>query len=143
MSSFITVLTIAAIVFLCLAVYGEGILSEKLLPTLQMLERVSFTGIFLTRQDVLLLWFWMASVCIFLSGIVFYGAVLMADIFRRQEQKRWRGLWLAGLFFLTFLPQDLSVAYRFRLQFLPWLQLFYLLVLPCVLLVKKGGRSDV
>ena len=62
---------VTVIVLLCLANYGEGMLTAKLLPTLQMLERVSFTGVFLTRQDLLLLWFWMASAVLFLSGVVF------------------------------------------------------------------------
>ena len=35
---------VTVIVLLCLANYGEGMLAAKLLPTLQMLERVSFGG---------------------------------------------------------------------------------------------------
>ena len=60
---------VTVIVLLCLANYGEGMLAAKLLPTLQMLERVSFTGVFLTRQDLLLLWFWMASAVSFGCGV--------------------------------------------------------------------------
>jgi len=144
-SSAATTAVVTGIVFLCLAVYGEGVLSEKLLPTLQMMERVSFTGVFLTRQDVILLWFWMASVCIFLSGTIFYGSLLGVKLYRQKEMKREKWLWvcLALLFAASFLPEDLSMAYRLRLQAAPWLHLIYLIILPAVLLLRrKGGRKD-
>ena len=144
-SSTITVGVITVIAFLCLAVYGEGILSEKLLPALQMMERVSFTGLFLTRQDILLLWFWMASVCIFLSGILFYGSLLGIRLFRKKEseRKKWLLGWMAVIFAASFLPQELSEAYEWRLQISPWLNLLFLVVLPVILLIfGKGEKMD-
>lgn len=113
---------VTVIVLRCLANYGEGMLAAKLLPTLQMLERVSFTGVFLTRQDLLLLWFWMASAVLFLSGVVFFGSLLGTQLCRQAEKKRKLWLWvvLAALFALSFLPESLmagtaSAACRFAL----------------------------
>lgn len=144
-SSVVTAVVATIIVFLCLAVYGEGLLSEKLLPALQMMERVSFTGVFLTRQDVLLLWFWMASVTIFLSGTLFYGSLLGMKLLRRRETER--KSWLLGclllLWAVSFLPEDLSAAYRLRLEIAPWLNLFYLVILPVSLLVLGRRKADV
>lgn len=135
---------VTVIVFLCLANYGEGILAEKLLPSLQMLERVSFTGVFLTRQDVLLLWFWMASAVLFLSGVVFFGSLLGVQLCRQAEEKRKIWLWvvLALLFAAALLPESLAAAYRLRLAVAPWLNLAYLIGLPVLLLLfgRKGGK---
>ena len=138
---------VALMVFLCLAVYGETVLSEKLLPTLQMMERVSFTGIFLTRQDILLLWFWMASVCIFLSGVLFYGSRLFICQRKQGEEKGkiWLLFWLLAVFLASFLPEDLAAAYRLRQTFLPWLQLIYLFLVPVAFLLvrkRKGGKKN-
>lgn len=144
-SSAVTTITVALIVFLSLAVYGEGVLAGKLLPTLQMMERVSFTGVFLTRQDVLLLWFWMASVCVFLSGILSYGTVLGMKICRWKNTDRTKWLWfcLLLLFAASFLPENLSAAYRLRLRVAPWLNLLYLVILSAALLLRgKGGGVD-
>ena len=134
-STLITAALVVVVVFLSLAVFGEGVLSEKLLPTLQMMERVSFTGIFLTRQDILLLWFWMASVCIFLSGVISYSVFLGMRICCRKKERRrkWIGGCLVLLFLLSLLPQNLSEVYRLRLQLSPWLNLLFLLVLPLLL----------
>ena len=144
-SSLLSAGFLTVIVFLCLAVYGETVLSDKLLPALQMMERVSFTGVFLTRQDLLLLWFWMVSVCIFLSGTLFYGSFLGMRLFRQRSEKRrkWMVICLFLLFGLSLLPENLAEAYRFRMLVSPWLNLFYLLVLPVILwvLAKRRGRE--
>lgn len=146
-SGALTGLVVTAMVFLCLAVYGEGILSEKLLPSLQMMERVSFTGVFLTRQDVLLLWFWMASVSVFLSGTLFFGSLLGVQMFRQQETKRktWLWVWLGAVFAASFLPENLSTAYHLRMRLAPFFNLIYLVIVPFVLLLfaGKGGKADV
>ncbi|MBQ5708888.1 MAG: GerAB/ArcD/ProY family transporter [Anaerotignum sp.] len=143
-STLITTALIAVIVFLSLAVFGEGVLSEKLLPALQMMERVSFTGIFLTRQDILLLWFWMASVCIFLSGVLSYSVFLGMRIFRRKEAERRKWIWscLAVIFVISLLPRNLSAAYRLRLDISPWLNLLFLVVLPMLLLLFGKRRGS-
>ena len=144
-SSGLTALVVTVMVFLCLAVYGEGVLSEKLLPALQMMERVSFTGVFLTRQDVLLLWFWMASAVVFLSGILFFGSLLGVQLFRQRETKRktWLWVWLAAVFAASFLPENLSMAHQLRMKLAPWLNLLYLVLLPILLLLfaGKGGKT--
>lgn len=142
-SSILTTVVVTVIVFLCLAAYGEGVLAGKLLPTLQMLERVSFTGVFLARQDVLLLWFWMASVCIFLSGTVFYGSVLGMRLCRQKKEtrKKWLLFCLLLLFAASFLVEDLSAAYRLRMQVAPWLNLLFLVVLPVALLIFGKGED--
>lgn len=146
-SSALTGLVVTVMVFLCLAVYGEGVLSEKLLPSLQMMERVSFTGVFLTRQDVLLLWFWMAFVSVFLSGTLFFGSLLGVQMFRQQETKRktWLWVWLAAVFAASFLSENLSTAYHLRMRLAPFFNLIYLVIVPFVLLLfaGKGGKADV
>ncbi|MBQ2879864.1 MAG: GerAB/ArcD/ProY family transporter, partial [Anaerotignum sp.] len=142
-SSLLSTGILTVVVFLCLAVYGAEVLSEKLLPALQVMERVSFTGVFLTRQDLLLLWFWMASICIFLSGTLFYGSFLGRKLFRQkaEKQKKWLLGWLLLLFGASLLPENLAEAYRLRLMVSPWLNLLYLAVLPVLLLILAKRRE--
>lgn len=140
---------VTGIVFLCLANYGVELLGTKLLPTVQMLERVSFTGIFLSRQDILLLWFWMVSVTMFLSGVVFFGTLLGRQLCGRamEERGKRRLIWvmLGLLFFTAWLPESLAAAERLRLAVAPWLNLVYLFGLPVWLLLRRrrGGVRDV
>ena len=137
---------ITGIVLLSLAAFGARSLSEKLLPTLQLLERVSFTGIFLTRQDVVFLWFWMCAAVVFVSGVLLAVVYLAVRLFPQTREKRKQWLWGVAvlLWAISFLPENLTAAYRLRMEIAPWLQLLYLVVLPLVLLLfRKGGKRNV
>lgn len=133
----------AAAVFFSLAAYGAEILSEKSLPTLQMMERVRVSGIFLTRQELLLLWFWFAAGSSFLSGTIFFGASLCMGLFRQGERRRrpWRIGWMLALFAAALLPE--GILRFWREQAAPWSNAVYLLLLPLLLLAAgKGGKAD-
>ncbi len=145
-TTLISAVVLTTLVFLCLAAYGAGMLSRKLLPALQVMERVSFTGLFLTRQDVLLLWFWMASVSMFLSGVFFFGSLLGTRAFRQKNtaRKGWLGAIFVILLAAALFPENLSAAYALRLRISPWLHGIYLLLLPILLLLfaGRGGKRD-
>lgn len=146
---------VTGIVLLSAAVYGESSLAQKLLPTLQMLERVSFTGIFLTRQDVVFLWFWMCAALVFVTGGLLAVPFLLMRLFRQRKEKRKKWLWgtAAVLWGISCLPENLTAVYHLRLAVSPWLQLLYVGILPVVLYLhtlkeqrhqkkRKGGRTD-
>ena len=131
---------ITIVVLLCLAVFGAVPLAEKLLPTLQMLERVSFSGIFLTRQDVVFLWFWMCAAVVFVSGTLLAVRVLTERLFGRKRLCFWGAALL--LWAISFLPENLTEAYRLRMLVSPWLQPAFVIVLPLVLILRKGGGRN-
>lgn len=142
-----SVVLLALIVFLCLAAYGREILATKMYPTVQLLGRVSYSGIFLSRQDALLLWFWVATVFVYLSGVLFAGASLCGRFFGHREEKqrvRWVYAWVPLLFIGAALPEGLAQAYQWRAQLLPWLNGFVYLLLPLLLFavdcVKRGWK---
>lgn len=135
------VLTI--VVLLCLAVFGAVPLSEKLLPALQLLERVSFSGIFLTRQDVVFLWFWMCAAVVFVSGVLFGIVYLLTRLFPKIPRRKYLFGAVLLLWTVSFLPENLTAAYRLRTAVSPWLQAVYLLVLPLGLLfLQRRGKQD-
>ncbi|WMI81246.1 GerAB/ArcD/ProY family transporter [Anaerotignum sp. MB30-C6] len=144
----VATVAIAVLVFLSLAVYGTEVLSTKLLPTLQMMERVSFSGIFLGRQDLFLLWIWMVTVFLYVSGLLFFGTDLCTRIFRSKAQKRngWLFLLIPLLFIVALLPPDMASAYWLRVRVSPWLNGVFLLVLPFVALcfdaIKRRSRYE-
>ncbi len=121
-------------VFLCLTVYGVDTLTRKLFPTLQLMERVGFSGIYLGRQDVLLLWFWMASVFLYLSGALFFGSVCCGRIFRQKETiwRKWLWVWLPLILVGTLLPRDIASAYAFRNGIQPYVSAVYVGILPLI-----------
>ena len=141
-----TTILMSVVTFLCLAVYGVEALEHKIFPTLQVAERISFSGIFLGRQDIFLLWFWMVSAFLYISGALFFGSVCSARILRQKQKKQryWLFLWVPILFVGAMVLQDMESAYAFRNLIQPFLSAFLLAVLPLYCLYKsrkwkKGG----
>lgn len=127
------------ITLLCLAVYGPVSLSQKAFASLQVMERVSMNGIFLTRQDLFLLWFWMAAVFLYLSGSLFFGGIFLQRLTGKGEKGRRIGFWVFGLALLavSFLPPDMEWAYAFRNKVQPIFSGVYLALFPSVFLIKS------
>lgn len=133
-----TTLLLTAITFLCLTIYGVDALTHKIFPTLQMTERVSISGIFLGRQDIFLLWFWMVSAFLYLTGALFFCSVSLSHIFPKTEPKQryWVLLLLPVVFIGAILPQDMETAYHFRNLIQPFVSAVYLGLFPVLFLCK-------
>ncbi|WP_304508722.1 GerAB/ArcD/ProY family transporter [Anaerotignum sp.] len=131
------------LVFLSLAVYGADVLSEKMLPTLQMMERVSFSGIFLGRQDLFLLWFWMVTTFLFVAILIFFGGDLCTRVFKskKQQRNRWLILWCPLIFIVALLPKDMATVYWVRLRVAPWLNGVFFILLPLITLCIDGIKG--
>ncbi|MBM6829065.1 GerAB/ArcD/ProY family transporter [Anaerotignum lactatifermentans] len=131
------------ITFLCLAVYGPLSLSQKAFASLQAMERVSMNGIFLTRQDLFLLWFWAAAVFLFLTGSLFFGGVFLQRLTGKGEKGRRIGFWAFGLALLALalLPPDLEWAYTFRNRVQPVFSGVYLALFPVIFLIKSWAAE--
>lgn len=131
---------VVIMVVLCMAIYGGDLLAEKLFPTLQMLERVSFRGIFMTRQDALVLWFWFTSTILFSSGMIFFANISKKSI--ENSDKNSYAIIILFVFLLAILPSDLSTVYEMKRTIVPYLNAIFLVVLPIVMLIiffKKSG----
>ena len=142
----LTTFLMTAATFLCLTVYGAEALSHKIFPTVQVMERVRFSGIFLGRQDILLLWFWMVSAFLYVSGALFFGSVCCVRLCRQRGQGRryWLLLWVPLLFIGAMIPQDLAAAYDFRNKIQPIFSALTTALLPLLVLgvrmVKERGK---
>lgn len=144
--SLFTTLLLTAITFLCLSVYGADVLARKIFPTLQITERVSISGIFLGRQDILLLWFWMVSAFLYLTGTLFFSSVCLSRMYpkTKPKQKYWVLLLLPLIWICAILPQDLETAYHFRNLIQPFVSAVYLGLFPVLFLCRAifGKRRE-
>lgn len=134
----ITVL-LSVVTFLCLSIYGAETLSQKIFPTLQMVERIGLSGIFLSRQDILLLWFWFVSVFLYISGVLFFGSIGAERLCCKGERKRryWMLLWVPVLLVGAMLPKDMASAYAFRNFIQPFVSAVYMGIFPICFLCKS------
>lgn len=117
-------------------------------PTVILMQVIRFPGYFLSRQDGLMLAFWMGSVFILLSGYIFYTDELTKQLFPKKYFKGTMILWLILVYGLFWLIQDYG-----RFEAVYW-RLMTFAGMPVSLLIsawllisckfkrgKEGGRA--
>ena len=101
------------ILITCIGVFSiEGMNGENW-PTVILMQIVRFPGGFLSRQDGLMLAFWMAGIFILISGCMNYGSESLKTIFPGYR-KAWMIVFPAAFVFVCFLiihQQNASALY--------------------------------
>ncbi len=142
----VMLLVMCFMTILAFCAYGEDVLSVKMFPSLQMMERMGLANVFLSRQDLLFLWFWMVSTYLFLSMTLLFATNLWYHILNVPKAKqggKWGLFWCVLFWVVSNVPKDLWGAYDLRLSYLPYGNLIFLVILPLILLVVdfvKRGR---
>lgn len=140
---FMTIVTV-----LTIAIFGEASVTSKLYPVLQMLDSIDFPGAFLDRQDVFMLWFWVASVFASVSAALFFSMIVFSRIFQKNHTGNRKWLFVIVPIFLW-----VAVAPSSAAKATEWLEAvklypgeFYILLLPVILLfidiVKGRGNHE-
>ena len=131
---FLTVITL-----LTIAVFGEYSVVSKLFPVLNMMDSVQLPGSFLDRQDIFLLWFWVASIFASVSAGLFFVTVILERMQSDKSKKIPARRWLIGIVVIVFLialfPQDVAQTYDMMEKLKQYGGIFYILILPVVLLL--------
>ncbi len=136
---------ISLMTILAFCAYGADSLSGKLFPMLQMMERVGLGKVFLSRQDLLFLWFWMVSTFLFLAMVLLFATKLWYEILcipREKQGAKWGWFLCIITWAFSNIPDDLWQAYDARLSYLPYGNLVFLVILPVIMwvvdIVKRG-----
>ncbi len=137
------------ITLLTIAVFGEHSVANKLFPVLNMMDSVELPGSFLDRQDIFLLWFWVASIFASVSAGLFFVTVILERMQPQKSQKISARKWLIGIIIVVFavalLPQNVAQTYDMMENLKVYGGVFYILVLPVLLLlldtIKKRRKQ--
>ena len=140
---FVTVV-LTGMVFLTIGVLGVSQVQGKLFPVLSMINTVEFPGVFWERQDIVILWFWMVSALISLSGTLFFCTLIGQRIFS-GERKKWLLVVSLCVMVVGILPRGLSTT----MVWLRWVKGYggavTLVFVPGLLLlldyIKRSGKE--
>lgn len=128
---------------LCFGIYGTNLLSQKLFPTIQMLERIGFNDFFLIRQDIFVIWFWFASTLIFTScSLIFLYS--MGNKILNKDNNHYL-FFIVTIFIVAYLPRDLTTVYEWKNIITPWINILFFAIFPliiCRLNKKKKGENN-
>lgn len=133
------------ITLLTIAVFGEYSVVNKLFPVLQMMDSLQMPGSFLDRQDIFMLWFWVASIFASVSAALFFVTVIFERIQKNKKipARKWMIFVMIVVFVVAVLPQDVAQTYDYIKLLKQYGGVFYVLILPVVLLLLdsiKGGK---
>jgi spore germination protein len=136
-------LIITAVTVITLAKFGTGIADEPW-PVLRMMDMLRLPGSFIGRQEALMFSFWIVTVFMFTNALLFFGGVLLADVFqmkikRKRFSSRVAGTLITAVFVFAVTCLRLESAEIFeRLDGMYYTSgVFFMVVFP--LLVLLGG----
>lgn len=90
------------VTIVCIGIFSVEAMNEERWPTVTLMQIVRFPGGFLSRQDGLMLAFWMIGMFILTSGHLNYGMISLKSVVTKMEDHRWMLLIPAGLVFTAF-----------------------------------------
>jgi len=137
--SFILILLFVA----CVGIFTVNGVANEQWPTVILMQVVSLPGGFLSRQDGLMLAFWMGSVFILLSGYLFYLGEVTAH---GLKSRKWQMIgWALIIFALFCLCRDFNAYSELYLRYLVYIVVPSGIILPglfgLIHILKQGGKS--
>jgi len=147
---------VAIVTVLTLAKFGRGVVDLPW-PVLRMMDMLNLPGAFTERQEALMFSFWIITTFAFINALLFFGGVLIKDLAGIQTPKNSRPHgptranrpWQLGvlitavaIFIVTLIPWNETDIYN-RLDFVYLtLGLFYMVVLPLVLILVSRFKKQ-
>jgi len=121
----ITVLTIAK--------FGTGVAAQPW-PVLRMMDMINIPGSFIERQEALVFSFWIITAFVICNAMLFFGNVLVKDIFKPHIKHLGVYLTAACALAVAVFPWN-TAAYEMLDFMYITVGAFYLVVLPLVILI--------
>ncbi len=123
------------IVWLALGVYGSEEITRRIFPTLELLDRVSVSGVFMTGAEGFLLWFWLVGCVVLISSCLLFAGSFLGKM-RLQKLPICYPLALI-VFLAAYAVLPFTQMYLLWQKTLPWLDLVFVLILPLALWLRR------
>ena len=127
---------ITAITVITIAKFGQGVVNQPW-PVLAMMDMLNLPGMFIERQEALMFSFWIVTAFVLVNAMLFFGGVLVKDVVRFKSPRRLSlGVLITAVsvFAVTAIPLEGGAIYRWLDVMYVTLGLFFLVVLPLLLL---------
>lgn len=133
---FITVITVCA--------FGYEDVTKHMWPVLDMINAISMPGSFIERQDAVIASFWIASIFQSLSACLFFASLLAKDVVKKGRREPYVIICALVVFIISVLPENIAEVYMAQKALFLTLGVFFMLVLPFIMLVaaKIRGLGD-
>ncbi|MBF8982478.1 endospore germination permease [Lutibacter sp. B2] len=114
-------------------------------PTLELFKTVDIPGAFVENIEIFVIAIWILSVFMTLVSWYFSASLTISWVLKVKEQKYFVLPLIPIIYYLALLPDNLAQAMDYVDRFVNYFGIFYMIVLPIVLLgisaIRKGGRK--
>lgn len=130
----------------CVGIFTVNGVAAEQWPAVVLMQVVSLPGGFLSRQDGLMLAFWMGSVFILLSGYLFYLGEITTHLVRTQKRNWIIILWSLIIFAIFCVVRDFNAFSDIYRQYLIWVGIPSGIILPAlfalihIIKLRRRGR---
>ncbi|MDR1533105.1 MAG: spore germination protein [Clostridiales bacterium] len=124
------------------AKFGAADLREQQWPVLELMDAIEFPGSFIERQDAIVMVFWISSVFAVMNAGIFFSALLLKDIFKKE----WRGVYIAVsgalILGLAMLPRSEAQVYEIQKYIFYTFGAAYMIIIPLLIIIAAKLRKS-
>jgi len=129
------------IAFLTIATLGADDTKIQLFPMLQMMDQIEVPGSLLERQKAFIMSFWIVSAFFIVNAYLFFSSLLMKSTFKKGTHSGYIWISAAAVLIISLLVKTLSDAETYMKLMFVTFDLFYLVLLPVLLLVAGSIKK--
>lgn len=124
-----------------IARFGKYDINHQMWPVLEMMDTIDLPGSFVERQDALIMTFWIISIFMLVNAGMFFSSLICKDIVKKGTHTKFICICIPIVYFISFLPQNITVVYKIIDISYYTFGIFYLVILPILLYVIAKIRG--
>ncbi len=130
-----------AVTLITLATFGSMETNKQIWPTMQMMQSVNFPGLFIERQDVLMMSFWILSVFAIVNAGLFFISFIATRMLKSSEHYYLVLPFVPILYFISLIPDNIAQTYEWLDFMNRYFGIIFLFPVPLILLMIAKMRK--
>ncbi|MGL4346284.1 MAG: GerAB/ArcD/ProY family transporter [Cellulosilyticaceae bacterium] len=143
------IIAIIETIIIVLTFTGVGVVetTRQIWPVLTLMQSIQLPGSFVENQEILMMSWWVLSIYMYVSGGMYFAANIFSTLLNFERENVTVLPVLPIVFFVAMLPETLVDAYKAFVNFQGKVGIFFLFIVPLLLLIiakirKVGGENE-
>lgn len=142
------VISVVEILLIALTFTGVGMVTstKQLWPVLTLMQSIQLPSSFVENQEIFMMCWWIMSIYMYISGAIYVASLTISRVLHFHRQNVTTLPLIPIVFLISMLPSSLSEAYTYLVRFNGQIGIWFLFIVPLVLVVlakmrKLGGHA--
>lgn len=145
----IGIIAIIEVVIIILTFTGIGVVetTRQIWPVITLMQNIQMPGSFVENQEILMMSWWVMSIYMYVSGGIYFAAIILSKLMNFKRENVTILPLLPIVFFVAIAPSSLINAYHYFIAFQGKYGIWFLFIIPLLLLliakIRKVGGVEV